>query len=244
MFNVNVSVDDVSPHTLSSTKVLERCYELIDEFEDIKFTLFVPVSYWRTIPPDKDRPDTRTESPLQINLHPEFCEDLRALPEKNFEIAYHGYFHGIPGESNNDEFKNMSYSEAIQRFKLIFETVEKAGLKDKFKPIFRPPAWRMSAEAIKAAKDLDIQILALHPGASYRKIYAGEEEEFGNVVYCTSNPPFDPLTLCSKAEIVYHACEWDRNYLDKEKTQDLIKFFRSSYDKIDFCFMEDLNGDH
>ena len=37
MFNVNISIDDVSPHPLSSTKVLERCYEMIEEFEDIKF---------------------------------------------------------------------------------------------------------------------------------------------------------------------------------------------------------------
>ena len=240
MFNVNISIDDVSPHPLSSTKVLERCYELIEEFEDIKFTLFVPISYWRTMPPDQDRPDTRTESPLQIDLHPEFCEELKALPEKNFEIAYHGFFHGIPGESNNDEFKNMSYSETISRFKLIFDTVEKADLKDNFKPIFRPPAWRMSPEAIKAAKDLEIEILALHPGTIYKEIYQGEEENFANVIYCTSNPPSAPLTLCSRTEIVYHACEWDRNYLDKEKTQDLIKFLRSSYDKIEFCFMGDL----
>ena len=35
MFNVNISIDDVTPHPLSSTKVLDRCYELIEEFEDI-----------------------------------------------------------------------------------------------------------------------------------------------------------------------------------------------------------------
>ena len=42
----------------------------------------------------------------------------------------------IPEQNNNDEFKNMSYSEAMQRFKLMFDTVEQAKLDSKFKRIF------------------------------------------------------------------------------------------------------------
>ena len=30
MNNLNISIDDVSPHPKSSTKVLERCFELIE----------------------------------------------------------------------------------------------------------------------------------------------------------------------------------------------------------------------
>ena len=48
---INISIDDVSPHQFSSTNVLDRCFELIQAFPDIKFTLFVPVAYWRTIKP-------------------------------------------------------------------------------------------------------------------------------------------------------------------------------------------------
>jgi len=238
MYKVNVSIDDVSPHPLSSTRVLKRCYDLIEEFDDIKFTLFVPISYWRTMPPDSGRPDTRTPAPLQINLYPEFCEELRNLPEKNFEIAYHGFFHGIPEQNNNDEFKNMNYSEAMQRFKLMFDTVEQAKLDSKFKRIFRPPAWRMSPDAIRAAKDAEIKILALSPKQIYKEIYQGEEENFDSIIYCTSNPPFGPLTLCDKTEIVYHACEWDKNYLDEQKTEDLARFLKNKIEDIDFCFME------
>ena len=29
MYKVNISIDDVSPHPLSSINVLERCYEII-----------------------------------------------------------------------------------------------------------------------------------------------------------------------------------------------------------------------
>ena len=240
MYNVNISIDDVSPHLLSSTKVLDRCRELIQEFKDIKFTLFVPISYWRTMPPDYGRADTRTESPLQIDQYPEFCKEIKELPKSNFEVAYHGFFHGIPNKSNNDEFKELSYEQAVDKFKIIFDVVEKAGLKQDFKPVFRPPAWRMSPAAIEAAKDLGIQILALSPKQAYRDVYAGGEDTFMNVVYCTANPPFDPLTLCSKTEVVYHACEWDENYLDETKTEELAEFLRENSDKVEFCFMEDM----
>jgi len=242
MYKVNISIDDVSPHPLSSTKVLDRCHELIEEFKDIKFTLFVPISYWRTMPPDPGRSDTRTSFALQINLYPEFCKELKSLPQRNFEVAYHGFFHGIPQQNNNDEFRNVNYSTARERFEFMFEVVKSAKLENIFKPIFRPPAWKMSADAIKAARDVGIKILALSPKPKCKETYGGENENFGNVVYYNVNPPFDPLTLCDKTEIVYHACEWDKNYLDKYKTDDLKSFLKQNEDKIDFCFMGDING--
>ena len=71
---LNISIDDVSPHPKSSISVVKRCFELIDVFPDIKFSLFVPVSYWRTV-----RREIATPQPLQINLYPEFCESLRKI---------------------------------------------------------------------------------------------------------------------------------------------------------------------
>ena len=112
----------------------------------------------------------------------------------------------------------------------MFRTVEKAGLFDIFKPIFRPPAWKMSKDAISASIVNNIKILALSSKFEY-------EGDFEHIVYATCNPPFAPLELSEKTEIVYHACEWDKNYLDKEKTQSLIEFFKANYDKINFCFM-------
>ena len=70
-YKVNISIDDVSPHPLSSTKILEQCYRLIEEFEDIKFTLFVPIAYWRTIGP------TATKEPLFIHQYSEFCQCIK-----------------------------------------------------------------------------------------------------------------------------------------------------------------------
>ena len=64
-YKVNISIDDVSPHPRASINVLERCYELIEVFPDIKFSLFVPIAYWRT-----QKPITITKSPLILDQHP------------------------------------------------------------------------------------------------------------------------------------------------------------------------------
>ena len=91
---INISIDDISPHPKSSVAVLDRCYELIEEFSNIKFTLFIPIAYWRTM-----KNSIATEKPLLITEYSSFCEELKELPENNFELAYHGYYHGIPGRS-------------------------------------------------------------------------------------------------------------------------------------------------
>ena len=115
----------------------------------------------------------------------------------------------------------------------MYKVVHECGLQDKFKPIFRPPAWKMSKDAIAASKKNDIKILALSPKFEY-------EEDFEHIVYTTSNPPFDPLELSEKTEIVYHACEWDRNYLDDTKTSELKNLLYKHKDNVKFCFMENM----
>lgn len=232
---INISIDDVTPHPKSSVGVLNRCFELINVFPDIKFTLFVPVSYWRTI-----KPNIATKIPLQINLFPDFCNTLRSLPEKNFELCYHGYYHGIPGKSDNDEFQFLKYDEAMQKFNDMFEVVKLANLETKFKKIFRPPAWRMSEAAIRASIDSGINVLALSPDDYAQKTYGGIVKTIDNIVYYNSNPPFKPLSVFPKTEIVYHACEWDKNYLCKEKTKYLQDFLNNNRDNLSFSFLEGL----
>ena len=231
---INISIDDVSPHPLSSIKVIDRCHDIISKFPNVRFSLFVPISYWRTV-----KPSTATEYPLQINLFPEFCSQLKALPQSNFEICYHGYYHGIPGKSDNDEFQYLNYDQARKVFNAMFEVVDIAGLKDHFKNIFRPPAWRMSPDAIRAAKDVGIEVLALSPKEYAKKTYCGEDENFKKVVYYNVNPPFDTLTLFNQTEIVYHACEWDKNYLSVEASEKLIEFLTNIKEK-EFCFLGDM----
>ena len=44
--------------------------------------------------------------------------------------------------------------------------------------------------------------------------------------------------LYEKTEIVYHACEWDKNYLDEKHADQLIAFFSTHEEQVDFCFMK------
>lgn len=67
MIKINISIDDVSPHPRSSKKVLEQCERLIKKFPNIKFTLFIPIAYWRT------SGDTATRNPLYLWENKELC---------------------------------------------------------------------------------------------------------------------------------------------------------------------------
>lgn len=231
---VNISIDDVSPHPKSSVNVIKTCQRLIEDFNDIKFTLFVPIAYWRTI-----RPGTATSRPLYLNEHPDFCETIKSLSPRNYEVCYHGLHHGIPGKSDNDEFQNLSHEAAMSKFGEMKRIVQASGLEETFKPVFRPPAWRMSPGAILAAKDFGFKVLALSPKEYARQTYGSEDEKFGKVVYYTCNPPFDPLEKHEKNEIVYHACEWDKNYLSEDAAE-ILKTWLKDQDDVEFEFMENM----
>ena len=236
-YKINISIDDISPHPKSSVRVLERCFELIDIFPTIKFTLFVPVCYTRL-----------GQISFPISEYPNFCKIIKKLPKDNFEIGYHGYRHGITPDdnpakvrvSNNDEFKYLNYNQAMEKFVNIDKEIEKTDLVNVFKPIFRPPAWKMSPDSLRAADDWGVEILALTPDIEHGS-YGGAEKIYeSKIVYYNVNPPFNKLKLYKKTEMVYHACEWDDNYLSKELTKDLESFLLKNKDKIEFCFMEGL----
>lgn len=236
MYKVNISIDDVTPHPHSSIKVLDRCFELIELFPDIKFTLFVPIAYYRTVPLP---PESICKQPMYIDSFPDFCDALLKLPDENFELGYHGLYHGIPQKTNNNEFWHLSYSEAYEKIEQMFEICKSAGLFDKMMPVFRPPAWRVSPEAIRALRDCGISVLGLYPDQDYKDIYGGEQNKRDDVVYTTCCPPIKPLDWYEKTEIVYHACEWDKNYLNQDLCLSLIDFLKSS-DDYQFCFIGDM----
>lgn len=230
---VNISIDDVSPHPLSSVKVLDQCKRILSKFPDAKFSLFVPTSYWRTIGP------TMTRLPLQLDKHAEFCEVLRGLSKDSFEVCYHGYHHGIPTISNNDELQSINLHDALDVIAHMINIANVAGLNDVFKPILRPPAWRMSAAAFDACEALGIKTFALSPDEYAMKTYGGALTG-RNVVFYNCCPPTKPLQLFQKTEIVYHACEWDKNYLSEAMTNDLMSFLLKHEHEIEFSFIGDL----
>ncbi len=219
---VNISIDDVTPFKLSSTKVLDQCFKLIEHFPDIKFTLFVPTAYNRTMG------HTRTDKTYYISEYEDFCNTLKSLNINNFEIGYHGHYHGIPNISNNDEFKSLNYNEAKDRVQLMMDEGFKSGIN--FNPIFRPPAWKISCDAIRALKEVGINILA----GSNR--YKPSNLQGVKYVYETCSPPLSDLQLTNETEIVFHACEWDRNHFNNTFSTELIELLK--HKDIDFVFME------
>jgi predicted deacetylase len=230
---LNISIDDVSPHPRSSTAVLKQCYKIIEEFPEAKFTLFVPAAYWRTQGP------TSTSTALNIDQFPDFCAELKGLPKSNFEIGYHGLHHGIPGKSNNDELQHVGLQEAFKIIEMMKEVVSKAGLSKVFKPILRPPAWRMSPDAFLAAITHGIKTFALSPDPYALETYGGIEKQVKHVMYDCC-PPLKPLLLKETMELVYHACDWDVNAMTPALTQELLEFLRLYRDEIEFCFIEEL----
>ena len=229
---VNISIDDVTIHPKSNLSIMTQCEALIKTYPDIKFSLFTPTAYWRTV-----KEGTATDRALNISLLPEFCDFMRNLPDENFEIGYHGHYHGIPGQSDKDEFQYLNYDEAIQKIDIMFEEAKKAGLYDKMKKIFRPPAWRLSPDSFKALSDKGFEVFALTNAPHAMKSYEGEE---GNYPCTFSNqyPPFSPLSVVEKCGIVYHACEWDRNYMSEDLKSQLDSFLM--HNECEFVFLEDL----
>lgn len=231
---INISIDDISPHPKSSIKVVDRCYELIKEFPQIKFSLFVPIAYWRT-----RTMGAISKEPYVIWKFEEFCEALKDLPKENFEVCYHGYYHGIPGETDNDEFYRITYEQAVDRVNSMKTRVARAGLQDVFKPIFRPPAWRLAPHCWDALSEGGFELFAVTDMPYALETYEGKDKEYRSN-YSSIFPPFKELQLKESCGIVYHACEWDKNFLDKDKTKGLAEFLTNNIDKIEFVFMENL----
>jgi hypothetical protein len=122
----------------------------------------------------------------------------------------------------------------------MFEITRRAGVK--FKPILRPPAWRMSPACFDVCEEMGIKILALSPDKypDGSLDYGEMDKSFKSVVYYNVCPPFKPLALFEKTEIVYHACDWDSNYLNAEKANNLKQLLREKKDSIKFCFMDEM----
>jgi hypothetical protein len=228
---VNISIDDVTIHPRSNLSIMTHCDALIKVYPDIKFSFFIPTAYWRTM-----KRGTVTEDALNISRVPDFCDFIKSLPDKNFEIGYHGHYHGIPGKSDNDEFQYLNYDEAVQKIDTMFEESKKAGLYDKMKKIFRPPAWRLSPDSFRALSDKGFEVLALTNAPHAMESYEGQEKNYP-CTFSNQYPPFSPLKVEDKCGIVYHACEWDKNYLNLDMKVQLDSFLMHS--ECEFVFLRD-----
>jgi predicted deacetylase len=230
---INISIDDISPHPLSSFECIKVCEDIIKIYPDIKFTLYIPMGYWRKF--DDKNLTTKTEKPLYLHEDPDLCKKLLNLPESNFELCYHGVYHS-DSKTNNDEFRNLSYKDACSRFEKMFDIAKKSNLYDRMKKIFRPPNFTMSPEAIRAAYDMKIEQIALSDHERIKKEYEESYAIFGeNVSWFNVMYPWKEYKLYEKTSIIFHSCSWSKNYLDNDNAELLLDFLNEC-NNIEFCF--------
>jgi len=242
---INISIDDISPHPKSSLECLEICRRIIKSYRsDVKFTLYIPMAYWRRFDDfvDGKNVQTKTKAPLYLYDRPDFCKALLNLPEENFELCYHGLYHS-DNVCNNNEFEKIGYEDAVTKFEKMFEISKSCGLYDRMKPIFRPPNFRASPEAIRAAHYVGFKQISLLPDERIKRAYNGAYEAFGpqgcswmNIMY-----PFREYGAYKKSSIVFHACAWSKNYLDS-KNYKILASFLDKKQSIEFCFAEKLTN--
>ena len=227
MAKINISIDDMCPHPQSSVKVLDMCYDILENFPNVKFSLFIPMSYTRY-----------KEKSYPINEYKNFCSILKSLPLESFELGWHGYYHGILNQSNNDEFRYLSYPEACDVLDKMFMMAKVSGVYDLFSPVLRPPAFWMSPQSIKACEDKGIKTLSLISSSCHKECYGGADEKFYNVVYYDYISSSSPIILKDRLQILYHACEWDKSYFSKKMVNKLKDFLLNN--KIEYSFIRDL----
>ncbi len=146
-----VSVHDVAPATRAiSEKIIA---ELARHGVRVSSLLVVPNYHHRGVSMD-DR---------------DFVRWLRDLEAEGHEIVIHGYFHQRPRRdsetlrakmitrnytSDEGEFYDLSYDEALQRITQARDEFTAAGLKPRG---FIAPAWLLGKEAERAAKDAEME---------------------------------------------------------------------------------------
>lgn len=234
--NIIISIDDISPHKYSGINAINTCLDIIKKYPNIKFVLFIPLAYHRIKETQwviKD--STITKEPLYLNNFPEFCNILKNLPSKNFQLAYHGYYHCKKGncwpKSNNDEFEELTYNETLEKIKLMEDLLEKCNLKNIFHKIFRPPGWKINIDSMKAFIDNGYKLALFQ-----KNKYDIPNKYLNKISFINFTPPDIKLEKTDNdIHVVYHACEWLKNYITNEKIDNLIKFY-SKY-KINYYFL-------
>lgn len=241
--NIIVSIDDICPHDYSGLKAINTCLSLIKKYPNMKFIFFIPLAYKRIsgrveILSEKDKSIVNiiNKEPLFLSKYKDYCDILKSLPENNFQFGYHGYFHSKPvncwPRSNNNEFEELNYSETMEKINLMNKEIDESGLNGRFSKIFRPPGWKISNEAIKAFLDSGY---SLHLNKETKYDFSNIENK-NNIYYFDFSPPETPLeNKDGDTHVVYHACEWLKNYITTEQIENLLEFNKDY--KLEFMFL-------
>jgi len=127
----------------------------------------------------------------------QFVSWLRQLEATGHEIVIHGYFHERPARDKEDffekavtriytqgegEFYDLGYDEAFRRIKAARDEFLGAGLKPRG---FVAPAWLLSSEAERAARDAEIEYTTRL--RTVRDLRSGETFAARSLVYSVRN---------------------------------------------------------
>lgn len=127
----------------------------------------------------------------------QFVSWLRDLAAQGHEIVIHGYFHERPARKNETlrdkfitrlytqregEFYDIEYNEAFRRIKTALDEFRAVGLRPRG---FVAPAWLLSAEAERAARDAEMEYTT-HL-RSIRDLRSGEKFAVRSLVYSVRN---------------------------------------------------------
>jgi hypothetical protein len=221
MRKFNLSLDDYSPHP--RTDNLTWCNKLIERYPNIKIDLFVPAAYCRL-----------GEQPNYLSKNLEWVDKANTL-RRNYGIGLHGLYHRRTGtskpNSNNDEFQYLSYSEANRVIDRMMDEFHTSGLK--YKMVFRPPGWKVSASA---ATVLTKRGFIIAGDSNYHKQL---KVAVPNMKWISYN--WDMTKPCDINGDIFaygHTSDWTNNYMNEERFNLICDVLDT--DDFDFRFIEEL----
>src|SRR5438067_3146082 len=174
-----ISVHDVAP---SSQAIAEKIISELGHRGVRVCSLLVVPDYHHQGPAMKDR---------------QFVSWLRNLEAAGHEIVIHGYFHERPRKlrerfleklitqfytQGEGEFYDVGYDEAFRRIKTARDEFQAAGLEPRG---FVAPAWLLSLEAERAARDADMEYTTRL--RTVRDLRSGETFAARSLVYSVRN---------------------------------------------------------
>lgn len=234
MAKFNLSLDDFSPHPRAGLnfECIEWCNKLIDRFCFVKINLFTPTSYCRL-----------GEEPCHLNLHEEWLEKVRGLPEEHYRINLHGIYHRRSAvdykahspkpASNNDEWQFVNEAQASVMAEHMMSAFDRTGIK--YHKTFRPPGWKISRGAVKGLQSWGVSC------------FAGSDEYYHRVKdvllpetrWISYN--WDLTGPCNiEGDIVAygHTSDWTNNYMDETRYNLICDLLSSG--NFEFKFIEDM----
>ncbi|OGM21222.1 hypothetical protein A2955_04005 [Candidatus Woesebacteria bacterium RIFCSPLOWO2_01_FULL_37_19] len=226
----NLNFDDLLPK-YSNLALLKK---LVGKFPNIKITMFMSIN-------------SRLARDANIFDYPAWCEEIKNLPKKNFEIGIHGYYHHINDWHNTPEFKYLSKRQARDLLLACERALKKSGIK--FVRGFRPPRWELSKGTEKALEELNYSFLSDSPkfyqehlNIRIPRIFPNSDIEenldYGDYV------PYRDILLDPQEYYIHrgHLFDYCDNNLTPETFDNIVKTIKS-FRKVKFVFLSEMVRD-